>query len=184
MNCLLKLLQLQLFFFFRLAPPFPLHSPQNPIPIPYPSSSVVFHENTPKFKNFISNTDPIQNTFWTGVWEGTGCEVVLNKFVTETILKFIDIMEQDNIDHLLKEKESEVRELHILKVKSLENKLVEKDNLISLLDLKNRELQKDFEYNLSIIQDRDSDIKELTENMFKLKDILEEKQKETDELQV
>ena len=91
-------------------------------------------------------------------------------------------MEDDTIESQLKMKESEIRELLNLKIRTLETKVLEKENQLQLLNLRNQELQKDFEYNLSIIQDRDNDIKELTENMLKLKDILETKQVEINEL--
>ena len=85
-------------------------------------------------------------------------------------------MEDENsIDKLEMEKENEVNEIIDLNIKALHNQIKEKDDLYKLLEWKYNELWNDYEYDVTVIKERDNDIKELTENIIKLTSKLDEK---------
>jgi hypothetical protein len=85
--------------------------------------------------------------------------------------------EIDDLDTILKNKEQELKEIQMMKIRSLEAKLAEKDKNIAGLEQRYADLQQDFNYNLIVIEQRDKDISELCEKMNSLREILEEKEK-------
>lgn len=85
-------------------------------------------------------------------------------------------------DSLLREKEHEVQEVRNLRVRGLENKIKEKEKQFELLELQYKELQKDFEYNVEVIKERDEDITELSAHITQLKELIERKYREYEDV--
>ncbi|KAL4454253.1 hypothetical protein ABPG74_012210 [Tetrahymena malaccensis] len=89
--------------------------------------------------------------------------------------QYENFSQNNNTNDQFQTKLLELQQIQIVKIKSLEKRLAEKEGQIQFYEQKQYQLEKDFEFNLQVIEERDQDIQELSQKMLNLKQIVEEK---------
>ncbi|KAL4500403.1 hypothetical protein ABPG72_003354 [Tetrahymena utriculariae] len=89
--------------------------------------------------------------------------------------QYENFAQNNNTNDQFQTKLLELQQIQIVKIKSLEKILAEKEGQIQFYEQKQYQLEKDFEFNLQVIEERDQDIHELSQKMLNLKQIVEEK---------